>query len=85
MKQITVDYNELVRYLCQHCSAYFYNYAQGECCRGKVDKAHCDLHVFSEELHCPLDCPRLHTKEFGCDKGKCPRIKAIVKRLKGNP
>ena len=41
-----------------------------------------NLHVFSGELNCPHDCPRLNTKEYGCDKGRCPRVKAIIKQLK---
>ncbi|MCM1295387.1 MAG: hypothetical protein NC311_07570 [Muribaculaceae bacterium] len=82
MIRIEVDKDELVKYLYRHCPAYFYNYAEGECCRRKVDKSVCSLHAFSEELHCPLDCPRLTAKEYACDKGKCPKIKALIKKLK---
>ena len=82
MKTIEVDHTELVKYIVQNCPSYFYNYAEGECCRRKVDKEVCSLHVFSDELHCPHDCPRLTAKEYGCDKGKCPRVKAIIKNLK---
>ncbi len=82
MKTIEVSYDELVKYIYQHCPHYFYNYAEGECCERKVTKETCKLHVFSGELHCPNDCPRLNTKDYGCDKGRCSHVKAILKQLK---
>lgn len=81
-KCINVNYNELVKILVYNCSHYFYNYMEGECCQRKVVKETCNLHIFSDSLHCPHDCPRINTKEYGCDKGRCPRIKAIIKKLK---
>lgn len=82
MKTIEIKYDELVSYIVQNCSSYFYNYAQGECCRRKVSKETCSLHAFADDLHCPLDCPRLNTKEYGCDKGRCSKVKATIKSLK---
>lgn len=82
MKTIEVKQDELVKYLYSHCPSYFYNFQEGECCQRKVNKQTCSLHVFSDDLHCPLDCPRLNTKEYGCDKGRCSRVKAIIKQMK---
>ena len=82
MKTIEVKYDELVKHIVEKCPAYFYNYAEGECCQRKVTKETCNLHVFADDLHCPLDCPRLTTKDYGCDKGKCQRVKDTIKRLK---
>lgn len=48
----------------------------------KVTKETCSLHIFADELQCPPDCPRLTTKGYGCDKGRCPRVKAIIRQLK---
>lgn len=79
---VEVNQDELVKYIYQHCPYYFYNYQEGECCRRKVSKETCSLHVFADALRCPEDCPRLSTKEYGCDKGRCPRVKAIIKQLK---
>lgn len=82
MKTIGINQDELVKYIVKNCPHYFYNYAEGECCQRKVTQETCNLHVFSGELNCPHDCPRLNTKEYGCDKGRCPRVKAIIKQLK---
>lgn len=82
MKTIQVNQDELVEYVVKNCPHYFYNFQEGECCQRKVAKETCNLHVFSVDLHCPLDCPRLNTKEYGCDKGRCPKVKAAIKRLK---
>lgn len=82
MNRIEVDKDEFVRYIVEHCSHYFYNFAEGACCRRKVSKETCGLHAFSDELHCPDDCPRLNTEDYGCDKGKCPLVKAVIKKLK---
>lgn len=80
--EITVDRDKLTKYVYRHCSSYFYNFQEGECCQRKVRKEMCNFHVFADGLSCPLDCPRLDTKEYGCDKGKCPKVKATIKRLK---
>lgn len=82
MKTIEVNQDELTKYIYTHCPHYFYNYQEGECCQRKVSKETCSLHVFAGELHCPPDCPRLNTKDYGCDKGRCPRVKATIKSLK---
>ena len=82
MKTIQVNQDNLTRYIVQNCSHYFYNFAEGECCRRKVYREACNLHVFSDDLHCPDDCPRLNTKEYGCDKGRCQYVKAVLMRLK---
>lgn len=82
MKTIQVNQDELVKYIAGNCPHYFYNFQEGECCQRKVTKETCNLHVFSDDLHCPLDCPRLNTKEYGCDKGRCSRVKAQIKKLK---
>lgn len=82
MKTIKVKYDELVKRIVEHCPYYFYNYAEGESCRRKVDEQTCSLHVFADKLQCPSDCPRLNTKEYACIKGRCPRVKAIIKNLK---
>ena len=81
MKTIEVSHDELVKYVVKNCPHYFYNFHDGECCRRKVTNVTCDLHVFARELHCPYDCPRLNTKEYGCDKGRCPRVRAVIKNL----
>ncbi len=82
MKTIQVNQDELIKYIVKNCNNYFYNYVEGECCLRKVEKETCNLHVFSESLHCPLDCPRISTKAHGCDKGRCPHVKAVLKQLK---
>lgn len=82
MKTIEVKQDELVKYLYSHCPSYFYNFQEGECCQRKVNEETCSLHVFSDQLNCPLNCPRLNTKEYGCDKGRCPKVKAAIKNLK---
>lgn len=82
MKTIEVSQDALTEYIYRHCPNHFYNWQEGECCRRKVDKETCSLHVFAGELRCPLDCSRLNTKEYGCDKGRCPRVKAVIKQLK---
>lgn len=82
MKTIEINQEELTKYIYTHCVHYFYNFQEGECCQRKVNKQTCSLHAFSDELHCPLDCPRLNTKEYGCDKGRCPKVKATIKKLK---
>ncbi len=82
MKTIEVNRDELTKYIYQHYPYYFYNFQEGECCQRKVDKETCSLHVFADTLRCPEDCPRLNTKEYGCDKGRCPRVRAIIKQLK---
>lgn len=82
MKTIQVNQDELVKHIVDNCPHYFYNFQEGECCQRKVTKETCNLHVFSDDLHCPFDCPRLNTKEYGCDKGRCSRVKAIIKKLK---
>lgn len=81
-RTIQVNQDELIKHIVQNCPHYFYNFAEGECCRRKVDKETCKLHVFSDELNCPDDCPRLSTKEYGCDKGRCPHVKALIKKFK---
>ncbi len=81
-KFVEVSQNELTRYIYQHCPDYFYNTHDGECCRRKVTAETCSLHVFAGELNCPLDCPRLNTKEYGCDKGRCPVVRATIRNLK---
>lgn len=80
----TIEVNKvaLVQYIVKNCPHYFYNFAEGECCRRKVNNETCNLHVFSDELHCPDSCPRLNTKEYGCDKGRCPKVRAIIKKLR---
>lgn len=78
---IEVDKDELTKYIYVNCPSYFYNFQEGECCHKKVRKETCNLHVFADDLHCPLDCPRLNTKDYGCDKGRCPRVKAAIKKL----
>ena len=82
MKTIEVKYDELVKFIVENCPHYFYNFADGESCNRKVNKQVCQLHVYAEDLKCPLDCPRLNTKEYGCDKGRCPRVKGILRQLK---
>lgn len=82
MKTIEVNQDELIKYIYTHCPSYFYNFQEGECCQRKVTAETCSLHVFAGELNSPLDCPRLNTKEYGCDKGRCPKVKAIIKQLK---
>lgn len=82
MKTIEVNQEELTKYIYTHCPSYFYNFQEGECYMRKVDKTTCSLHIFAGDLHCPLDCPRLNTKEYGCDKGRCPKVKAAIKQLK---
>lgn len=82
MKTIEVSQDALTEYIYRHCPNYFYNWQEGECCRRKVDKETCSLHVFADDLHCPYDCPRLNTKEYGCDKGRCPGVRATIKKLK---
>lgn len=82
MKTIEVNQQELVKYIVSNCPHYFYNFADGESCYGKVTKETCKLHVFADDLHCPHDCPRLNTKEYACDKGRCPKVRATIKKLK---
>lgn len=82
MKTIEINQEELTKYIYTHCVHYFYNFQDGECCQRKVNEETCSLHVFSDQLNCPLDCPRLNTKEYGCDKGRCPKVKATIKKLK---
>lgn len=81
-KTINVNQDELAKFVYTHCEHYFYNWQEGECCLRKVKKETCSLHVFAEDLNCPLDCPRLNTKDYGCDKGRCPKVKATIKTLK---
>lgn len=81
-KTIEVDLGRLTESIYRHCTHYFYNFQEGECCMRKVDKETCSLHVFADDLRCPQDCPRLNAKEYGCDKGKCPYVKSIIKELK---
>lgn len=82
MKTIEINQEELTKYIYTHCVHYFYNFQEGECCQRKVNEETCSLHVFSDQLNCPLDCPRLNTKEYGCDKGRCSKVKATIKKLK---
>ena len=82
MKTIEINQDELVKYIVEKCDYYFYNWVNGGCCRHKVKKGVCDLHTFADELRCPLDCPRLEVKEYGCDKGRCPGVRAVIKKLK---
>ena len=82
MKTIEINQEELTKYIYTNCTYYFYNFVDGECCQRKVTKATCSLHVFAGELNCPLDCPRLNTREYGCDKGRCPLVRATIKSLK---
>lgn len=82
MKTIEVNQEKLAKYIYRHCPAHFYNWQEGECCHHKVTKETCSLHVFADDLQCPLDCPRLNTKEYGCDKERCPKVKATIKELK---
>lgn len=82
MKTIEVSYDALVKHVYMNCSSYFYNFQEGECCLKKVTKQTCSLHVFADDLHCPLDCPRLNAQEYGCDKGRCSKVKAIIKGMK---
>ena len=82
MKTIEVNQDELTKFIVKNCPSHFYNFIDGETCQRKVTKQTCDLHVFADELRCPLDCPRLNTKEVGCDKGRCPRTKSIINQLK---
>ena len=82
MKTIEINQEELTKYIYTHCVHYFYNFQEGECCQRKVNEETCSLHVFSDQLNCPLNCPRLNTKEYGCDKGRCPKVKATIKKLK---
>lgn len=77
MKTIEVNQDELTKFIVKNCP-----FIEGETCQRKVTKQTCDLHVFADELRCPLDCPRLNTKEVGCDKGRCPRTRAIINQLK---
>lgn len=79
---LTISRAKLTEYIYTNCPAYFYNWQEGECCQHKVDRMTCSLHVFAAELHCPLDCPRLDTKEYGCDKGRCPKVRTAIKNLK---
>ena len=81
MRTIEVKYDELVKLIVEKCPHYFYNFLDGASCLRKVKKQTCELHVFADDLHCPLDCPRLNTKDFSCDKGRCPRVKGIIKQL----
>ena len=82
MKTIEVNQDELTKFIVNNCPYHFYNFIEGETCQRKVTKQTCDLHVFADELRCPLDCPRLNTKEVGCDKGRCPGVRATIKKLK---
>lgn len=82
MKTIEVDYKRLVEFIYEKCPHHFYNFAEGHCCVRKVNAQTCELHTFARELSCPHDCPRLNTKEYACDMGRCPRVKAIIKELK---
>ena len=82
MKTLEVHQDELTKFIVNNCPYHFYNFIEGETCQRKVTKQTCDLHVFADELRCPLDCPRLNTKEVGCDKGRCPRTRAIINQLK---
>ncbi len=77
-----VDKDKLVKYLYERCPAHFYNYVEGDCCINKVSKQTCSLHAFAKDLNCPLDCPRLDAKEYRCDKGKCSKIKGLIKGFK---
>ena len=81
-KTIEVDKDKLTEYIVNNCPHFSYNYVRGETCRSKVDEEMCDLHVFGKELHCPYDCPRLVAKEYSCDRGRCPKVRAIIKELK---
>ncbi len=81
MKKIEVNYDELVKMIVRDCPHYFYNNAEGECCWRKVTNETCQLSDYSKELNCPPDCPRLNTKEYACDKGRCSRVKGIIKSL----
>lgn len=82
MKTIEIDQDRLLAYVVKNCPSHFYNAVYGECCLRKVEKETCDLHVFAQDLHCPLDCPRLNSKPYHCDKGRCQRVKDIIKSLK---
>lgn len=81
-KTIEIKQAELEKFIYHQCPHYFYNFADGESCQRKVMEETCKLHVFADELNCPLDCPRLSSKEYMCDKGRCPRVKAIVRQMK---
>lgn len=82
METIEVVKAKLIKLLIGRCPYYFFNYQEGECCMRKVNRETCNLHVFAKELECPQDCPRLNTKEYGCDRGRCSKIKTIIKNLK---
>lgn len=82
MKTVEVDYQKLVKLIVKGCPQHFYNSVHGESCHRKVKAGFCDLHVFSDELECPLDCPRISNQDFGCDKGHCPYIRNVIKSLK---
>ena len=82
MKTIEINQEELTKYIYTHCVHYFYHFQEGECCQRKVTEETCSLDASSEQLNWPLDCPRLNTKEYGGDEGRCPKVKATIKKLK---
>lgn len=81
-KAITVDKDKLTKMIVENCPYYFYNSYKGETCNRKVRKEICDLHAFGDQLNCPQDCPRLTAKDYRCNRGACPRTKAIIKEMK---
>lgn len=81
-KTITVNHKALIRHIFEHCEYYFYNYIDGASCRKKVKAGMCRIHELADrEFVCPDDCPHLASEEYSCDKGRCPYVRATLKRL----
>lgn len=79
---IMIDKEALTRLLVGSCPHHFYNTHDGDSCERKVNKETCELNVYADMLRCPHDCPRLLSKDYSCDKGRCPRIKGLINSLK---
>ena len=84
---IEVNKKALMNYLVTHCRHHDFNSFEGSICYRKINKEICQLSVYGRELHCPHDCPRLSItpSHYACDEGRCPKIRATIKRLKEPP
>lgn len=81
MKTIEVDYEKLTEHLVRSCSSLTVSVGGTWFCQKKMD-ATCRLSLYEREK-CPRDCPHMNEKvEWACDEGRCPRVKAIIKKLK---
>ena len=84
---IEVNKKALISYIVRNCPYHNYNCFEGDICYRKINKEICNISIFSKDLHCPSDCPRLgsHPSDYACDKGRCPGVRAKLKKLKETP